>query len=79
MSSITRIQVMTARYFGVTQADIISQRQDRRTARARHVAMWLCRHDTGASLPKIGKAFGGRDHTSVLYAIRKIDAELARP
>lgn len=76
MTTILSIQRATAEYFGVTVNDLKSGRVDKITVRARHVAMFLCRHETTASLPKIGREFGNRDHTAVMYAIKKIDREL---
>lgn len=61
------------RHFGMTLMDILSVRRMQHIARARQIAMWLSRHTTHLSLPQIGRAFGGRDHTTVLYACSRID------
>jgi hypothetical protein len=61
----------TARKHGMTFKEITSRRRFRPIVAARHEAMWRCSHETTASLPAIGRAFGGYDHTTVLNAIRK--------
>ena len=50
-----------------------SARRARAVARPRQVAMWLCKQLTPRSLPEIGRKFGGRDHTTVMHAVRKIE------
>jgi chromosomal replication initiator protein len=78
------IQKATAEYFGLKQADLISERRNRAIARPRQAAMWLAKQLTTRSLPDIGRRFGGRDHTTVLHAVRRIeelkaaDAQLTR-
>ena len=67
------IQKATADYFGLKQADLISERRTRAVARPRQAAMWLAKQLTTRSLPDIGRRFGGRDHTTVLHAVRRID------
>jgi chromosomal replication initiator protein len=67
------IQKATAEHFGLTQSDLISQRRTRAVARPRQAAMWLAKQLTTRSLPDIGRRFGGRDHTTVLHAVRRID------
>lgn len=59
-------------YYKVKVAEILSQRRSRSVARPRQVAMALAKELTNHSLPEIGEAFGGRDHTTVLHAVRKI-------
>lgn len=73
--SISNIQKTVAEYFGIRTADLTSAKRTRTLARPRQVAMCLAKELTNHSLPEIGEAFGGRDHTTVLYAIRKV-AEL---
>lgn len=68
------IQRAVAKHYGVTRDEIISQRRPARVVRPRQVAMYLSREMTLHSLPSIGRAFGGRDHTTVLHAIRKMEA-----
>lgn len=72
--SITAAQIMTATaaYFGVTVDDLCGSSRSRVLVTARQIAMYLCRELTDLSLPKIGQAFGGRDHTTVMHADRKI-------
>jgi len=78
------IQKATADHFGLKQADLISERRTRAVARPRQAAMWLAKQLTTRSLPDIGRRFGGRDHTTVLHAVRRIeelkvgDAQLTR-
>ena len=71
---ITAAQIMTAtaNYFGVTVDDLCGSSRSRVLVTARQIAMYLCRELTDLSLPKIGQAFGGRDHTTVMHADRKI-------
>lgn len=57
---------------GVSIDDLRSERRDMQVARVRQVAMWLARTFTRASLPEIGRQFGGRDHTTTLHAVRKL-------
>ena len=72
MVTIENIQKTTAEYFKIRVADLLSKRRNRSIARPRQVAMSLCKELTNHSLPEIGDAFGGRDHTTVLHACRKI-------
>ena len=79
--SLDNIQRMVADYFKIKISDLLSKRRNRSVARPRQVAMALCKELTDHSLPEIGEAFGGRDHTTVLHACRKIkelcDTDLA--
>ncbi|MCX4026852.1 chromosomal replication initiator protein DnaA [Endozoicomonas sp. SM1973] len=70
--SIDNIQRMVAEYYKIKMADILSKRRSRSVARPRQVAMALSKELTNHSLPEIGDAFGGRDHTTVLHACRKV-------
>jgi chromosomal replication initiator protein len=73
--TITNIQKTVAEYFKIRTSDLLSAKRSRTIARPRQIAMTLAKELTSHSLPEIGEAFGGRDHTTVLYATRKI-AEL---
>lgn len=73
--TISNIQKTIAEYYKIRVADLLSKRRSRSIARPRQMAMALCKELTNHSLPEIGDAFGGRDHTTVLHACRKI-AEL---
>jgi chromosomal replication initiator protein len=75
--SIDQLQEATAKYFNVTRRDLLSKSRRANISRARQMAMYLCREKTAASLSDIGLAFGNRDHTTVLYSLSKIEAELA--
>jgi chromosomal replication initiator protein len=70
--SLELIQKTVADYFRIKVADMYSQKRNRAIARPRQVAMWISRELTDRSLPEIGDAFGGRDHTTVLHACRTI-------
>ena len=71
--SIDNIQRTVAEYFNIKMADMLSKRRNRSIARPRQIAMALAKELTNHSLPEVGDAFGGRDHTTVLHACRKID------
>lgn len=68
---------VTADFFKITPADVKGDRKTRAIAHARQLAMYLCRELTELSLPKIGEQFGGKDHTTVMYADRKIRKEIS--
>ncbi|MER5629373.1 chromosomal replication initiator protein DnaA [Streptomyces nitrosporeus] len=71
------IMASTADYFGLTVEDLCGSSRSRVLVTARQIAMYLCRELTDLSLPKIGAQFGGRDHTTVMHADRKIRALMA--
>ena len=71
--SIDNIQRTVAEYFNIKMADMLSKRRSRSIARPRQIAMALAKELTNHSLPEVGDAFGGRDHTTVLHACRKIE------
>jgi chromosomal replication initiator protein len=64
---------IVAKHYNVTRADILSQRRTANVVKPRQVAMYLAKTLTLRSLPEIGRRFGGRDHTTVLHAVRKIE------
>lgn len=66
------IMAQTSQYFGLTVDDLCGASRTHALATARQIAMYLCRELTDLSLPKIGAEFGGRDHTTVMHADRKI-------
>ena len=70
--TVSTIMGETAKYFGLTIDDLCSSSRSRQLVQARQIAMYLCRELTELSLPKIGQHFGGRDHTTVMHADRKI-------
>jgi chromosomal replication initiator protein len=71
--TIDEIQKKVAEHFNVRVADMHSARRARQVARPRQVAMYLAKQLTPRSLPEIGRKFGGRDHTTVIHAVRKIE------
>jgi chromosomal replication initiator protein len=74
--NVERIQALVADYYNVTLDDMKGKRRDKHIVFPRQVAMYLVREETPSSLPAIGKAFGGRDHTTALHSIEKIANEL---
>jgi chromosomal replication initiator protein len=68
------IQKTVADYYKIKVADLFSKKRSRQIARPRQLAMWLSKNLTSQSYPLIGEAFGGRDHTTVLHAVRTIDS-----
>jgi chromosomal replication initiator protein len=71
--TIEDIQRKVAEHYGLRMADMVSARRARAVARPRQVAMYLAKQLTPRSLPEIGRKFGGRDHTTVMHAIRRIE------
>lgn len=72
--TIDNIQKTVADYYKIKVADLFSRKRTRLIARPRQVAMWLCKEVTPHSYPTIGDAFGGRDHTTVIHAVRNIES-----
>ena len=72
--TINNIQKTVAEYYKIRVSDLYSKRRSRQVARPRQVAMALAKELTSHSLPEIGDAFGGRDHTTVLHACRKVNS-----
>jgi chromosomal replication initiator protein len=72
--TVDMIQKTVAEHYMLKKEDLISERRARAVARPRQVAMWLAKQITTRSLPDIGRRFGGRDHTTVLHAVRRIEA-----
>ena len=72
------IQKTVADYFKMKVADLFSKKRTRQIARPRQIAMWLAKNLTSLSYPAIGESFGGRDHTTVLHAVRTIDSLRAK-
>jgi len=68
---------VVSRYFDLRPEEFKSQKRNRNIAYPRQIAMYLCRELIGLSLPKIGTEFGGRDHTTVIHAIDKIEKDIA--
>ena len=72
----THIIESVSRYFDLRPEEFISQKRNRNISFPRQIAMFLCRDIMGISLPKIGEEFGGRDHTTVIHAIQKIEEDM---
>jgi chromosomal replication initiator protein len=72
-----QIQKAVADHYGVKVSELRSDRKHKVVAMPRQVAMFLMREMTRCSFPDIGKQFGGRDHTTVMYAVKKIEKNLA--
>ena len=70
--SVDNIQKIVAEYYNIKLSDLLSKRRSRSIARPRQMSMFLAKELTNHSLPEIGESFGGRDHTTVLHACRKI-------
>ena len=74
LMTIEQIQKVVASYYKVRVSDLLSAKRDRKITMPRHIAMSISKELTSHSLPTIGDAFGGRDHTTVLHACKKIKA-----
>ena len=74
LMTIEQIQKVVAEYYKIRVSDILSSKRDRKITLPRHVAMAMAKELTSHSLPSIGDAFGGRDHTTVIHACKKIAA-----
>jgi chromosomal replication initiator protein len=71
--TVEEIQRRVSEYYNIRMSDIIGPKRLRSYARPRQVAMYLCKHLTSRSLPEIGRRFGGRDHTTVMHGVRRIE------
>ena len=76
--TVENIQKTVADYFKIKVSDLFSKKRTRQIARPRQVAMWLAKNLTSQSYPSIGEAFGGRDHTTVLHAVRTVETLRAK-
>ncbi|WP_082098780.1 chromosomal replication initiator protein DnaA [Demequina iriomotensis] len=79
-SEITAASIIgkTAEYFGISLEELTGTSRSRVFVTARQIAMYLCRQLTDLSLPKIGEHFGGKDHTTVMYAVKKVEDQIAQ-
>ena len=75
--TIEEIQKRVAEHFNIRMADMVSARKQRAIARPRQIAMYLAKRLTSRSLPEIGRKFGGRDHTTVMHGVRKVEELMA--
>jgi chromosomal replication initiator protein len=72
--SLEDIQKKVADFYHIKLTDMSAARRSRDVARPRQIAMYLCKTLTSKSYPEIGKAFGGRDHTTVMHAVRQVES-----
>ena len=72
-AKIRAVQEEVAQQFGITRADIIGPSRNTKHVAARQLAIWRVKQETPLSLPAIGRHFGGRDHTTALHSIRKVE------
>lgn len=75
MITIATIQARVASHFGCSVSQLRGHRRHRSLARARAIAMYLARELTRSSFPEIGQRFGGKDHTTIMYACRRVAAD----
>ncbi len=75
-NDIQRIQKIVSEYFQISVDDIRSKKRSSNISFPRQIAMYLCRKITGESFPKIGTEFGGKDHSTVMHSVEKIDEEI---
>ena len=71
------IQRRVAEHYNIRLSDMIGPKRVRTLARPRQVAMYLSKHLTTRSLPEIGRRFGGRDHTTIMHGVRKVEELMA--
>ena len=74
--SIEYIQETVCKYFNITQKDLVSSQRSNDIAYPRQICMYLCRILTNESFPKIGDAFGKKDHSTVMHAFKKVEKEI---
>ena len=74
--SIEFVQEQVSSFFNLKLSDMTSSRRSISVARPRQIAMYICKSITSFSYPEIGKAFGGKDHTTVMHAVKKIEGLL---
>ena len=75
--SVETIQEEVCRHYGISIAELVGDKRDKRVVVPRQVAMYLARELTQSSLPALGRAFGGRDHTTVMYAVNKVGRQMS--
>ena len=73
--TMARIQQNVSEHFGLRQGELISRSNSRRITQPRQIAMFLCKQLTNHSLPEIGRAFGGKHHSTVIHSVRKVEHE----
>lgn len=78
VGAIRRVQNRVCEHFGLSREMMLSHRRTAELVMPRHIAMYICKTSVSKSLPSIGHAFRGRDHTTVLHAVRKIERLIAQ-
>lgn len=78
-SRVREIQDLVCKLLKVRRVDLLSARRDRMSVMARQIAMYLCKRYTPNSFPDLGRRFGGRDHTTVLHAVARVDLMVSTP
>jgi chromosomal replication initiator protein len=73
-TSVDEIQRKVSDHYNIRLSDLVGPKRVRTFARPRQVAMYLCKHLTQRSLPEIGRKFGGRDHTTIMHGIKRIES-----
>jgi len=76
--SVVDIQRATCKHFGLGREEFLSQRREHRIVVPRQIAMYLCKIHTTRSFPEIGRRYGGKDHTTVMHAVRKIEGRIPK-
>jgi chromosomal replication initiator protein len=71
--TVEEIQRKVSEHYNIRLSDLLGPKRVRNIARPRQIAMWLSKHLTTRSLPEIGRRFGGRDHTTVMHGVRRIE------
>lgn len=74
--TVRSIQIAVVQHFDIRMVNLLSERRDQMIVRPRQIGMYLSKRHTTQSLPQIGKLYGGKDHTTVLHAVRKIEGLL---
>ena len=74
-NDIARIQKIVSEFFQISVEDLKSKKRSSNIAFPRQIAIYLCRKLTSESFPKIGTEFGGKDHTTIMYSVEKIENE----
>lgn len=72
------VQRAVCEYFGITRQELLGKNRSKKITQPRHLAQYLCRKMTDFSFPDIAHKFGGKDHTSIIYAVRKVEESIEK-